>query len=395
MKTAGIICEYNPFHRGHQWHIEQTRAMLGGDSAVVCVMSGNFVQRGDFAVFNKLARAKMAVLCGADLVVELPVPYALSSAEGFASAGVSILDNLGVCGYISFGSESGDIGELYEAAEALVSEEAAGQLKAWLGKGLSYASAQQKAADAVMGKQSAVLKSPNNMLGIEYLKALTAAGSPMRPITVKRAGGGYDGGAGLSASFIRERLLRGKGLCEGLMPETAAGVFGDEILAGRGPVSMANAELAVLSRLRALPDFIGVPGVSEGLDRRFKRFVASEPAVGRIMEQVKTKRYAASRIRRVMLCACLGVTASDTLAPPPYIRVLSLNRKGMALLREIKEKGGLPVITKPASARKLAEGAARMFELEAAATDFYTLAYPCGEQRIGGSEWLQTPAVII
>lgn len=394
MRTAGIICEYNPFHRGHLWHIEQTRAMVGGECAIVCVMSGNFVQRGDIAVFNKHARAKMAVLCGADLVVELPVPYVLSSAEGFAAAGVSILDNLGVCDYISFGSECGDIAALCEAASALSSKEAAGHLKDWLDTGLSYASAQQKAADAMLGSGSAILATPNNLLGIEYIKAVLSIGSHMRPLTIKRAGGAHDAESGYSASYIRGLLLRGEESWEGLTPDLAVEVCTEEILAGRGPVFIDNAELAILSRLRDRRDFSNVQGISEGLDRRFLRYAATEPSVGRILEQAKTKRYAASRLRRVMICACLGIETEYTEAPPPYIRVLATNRTGIGLLRRARGKSGLPVITKPAAARRLPDRAARMFELEAAATDFYTLAYPSEDRRVGGSEWLQTPVIL-
>jgi len=392
MKAAGIICEYNPFHLGHAWHIEKTRSAMGGDCAIVGVMSGNFVQRGDFAVFNKLARAGMAVSCGADLVVELPVPFALSSAEGFARAGVCILDALGVCDAVSFGSESGDIGALLGAAEAIASPEAGGLIKGWLSEGLPYAAALQRAADGVMGRESEIFMSPNNLLGIEYLKAAAELGSPLRPMTVKRAGGEHDGCAGWSASHIRKSLLRGEAPWQ-LMPEGAAGICRGEIAAGRGPASLGRCELAILSRLRAAGDFAALPGAAEGLDRRFKRYAATEPTVEAILEKVKTKRYAMSRLRRMLLCACLGITAEDARALPQYIRVLALNRTGMKLLGEARKKARLPIITKPASARRLPGRAARLFELEAAATDFYVLAYQNEGERSGGQEWRQTPII--
>ena len=390
MKTAGIICEYNPLHPGHTGHIEKTRAALGSDSAVVCVMSGNFVQRGDFAVFSKYARAEAAVLCGADLVVELPTPYALSSAESFASAGVNILDKLGVCSFISFGSESGDIAALKEVAEAIVTQEAKAIMKEGLGIGLPYASAQQKAADAVLGPRSEVLRSPNNLLGIEYLKALAACSSVLQPITVKRIGGAHDGDRGYSASAIRARLLLGE-KPEMFMPQAASCVFMKEIAQGRGPISMKLYEQALISRLRAIKDFSWLAGVSEGLDNRFLQYAAFEPTIAKILESVKTKRYAMSRIRRMLVCACLGISTADALAPLSYIRVLAMNRTGERLLKHARKKAALPIITKPASVKKIAGPAAAMFEKEVAATDFYILAYKDEHDRCGGQEWRETP----
>ena len=419
MKTAGIICEYNPFHFGHTKQIKSTRETLGEDSGVICVMSGNFVQRGDFAVFNKHARAEAAIRCGGDLVIELPSPYALLSAEGFAAAGVHILDSIGICDYIAFGSESGDIGALREAAEAIVTDEADTLIREWSGKGLSYALARQKAADALLGERSPIFSSPNNVLGIEYLKAISASGSSLIPMTVKRTGAAHDSESGCSASAIRKLLLGGRGrqvtqedaprgvpgkqrgdaplrsdpLWE-FMPYNATVVYMNEISAGRGPVSMKACELAMMSRLRAIKDFAKIPGASEGLDHRFLRYAAAEPTVGAILEKVKTKRYAMSRLRRMLMCACLGIDAEDTVEPPPYIRVLAMNNVGMKLLRAARKKTQAPIITKPAAVKELSPRAAELFNKEAAATDFYTLAYPDASKRAGGQEWRTSPIVI-
>jgi len=392
MRTAGVICEYNPFHLGHASHIEKTREALGGDCAIVCVMSGNYVQRGDFAVFNKHARAGMAMRCGADLVIELPSPYALSSAKGFARAGVYILDSLGVCDIISFGSESGDIVALMEAAGAIVSGEAEAVIIECLGMGLPYASAQQKAADAVLGAKSEIFRSPNNLLGIEYIKAVNELGSALRPVTVARAGGSHDGDSGCSASLIRKSLLRGDKPW-GYMPQAAAAACAGEIASGRGPVSMMKCELAMLSRLRAMEDLSKLPDASEGLDRRLSRYIASEPTVGGILEKVKTKRYAMSRLRRMLMCACLGISAEDTAKPPPYARVLAMNSTGMRLLGTARKSTRIPVITKPASVHKLSGRAVDLLCKEAAATDFYVLGYQNESNRSGGQEWRQTPVI--
>jgi predicted nucleotidyltransferase len=353
-------------------------------------MSGNFVQRGDFAIFNKHARAKAAVQSGADLVLELPLPYALSSAEGFADAGVYILDRLGVCEYISFGSESGDIGALNEAAEAIVSKKADMLTKEWLDKGLSYAAAQQRAADAVLGARSEVFRYPNNLLGIEYLKAIKAYESPLRPLTVKRTSDEHDSDTGLSSFVLRKTLMRGDKPW-GLMPDAAVLVYMEEIVAGRGPVFINQCELAILSRLRAVKNYSELPGATEGLEHRLMRSAEAEPTFEAILEKVKTKRYTMSRLRRMLLCACLGITAADTQKPPPYIKVMAMNRTGMKVLAEARKKTRLPIITKPASAKSLPGRGLDIFNKEAAATDFYVLSYQGENNRCGGQEWRQTP----
>ena len=393
MKVAGIVCEYNPLHYGHIAHIEKTRAALGLDCAIVCVMSGNFVQRGDFAVFNKHARARAALIGGADLVLELPVPYVLSSAESFASAGVYLLDMVGICSHISFGSEVGNIDEFSGIVEFLVSDRVSELLKERLSSGVSYARGLQEVSDDVLGAKSNLLRSPNNLLGIEYLKALQVSKSALIPFTIKRIGGAHDGDFGISASLIRRRMLNSESF--GLyMPSDAKSVFQSEISDGRGPVSMQSAELAMLSRLRAIHDFSNLSGVSEGIDHRLQRFAKSESTISAILDSVKTKRYSMSRVRRLLLNACLGIGADDIAVPPPYAKVLAMNRAGMSLLKEAKRLSRIPLITKPAAAKALEGHAAQVFEREVAATDFYVLSYQNSKYRLGGQEWRNGPIVI-
>jgi predicted nucleotidyltransferase len=397
VKTVGVICEYNPLHLGHLGHIEKTKAIIrsedDSDAAVVCVMSGNFVQRGDFAVFNKQARAKMAILGGADLVIELPTPYVLQSAEGFARAGVYLLEKLGVCDYISFGSESGDIDILRRAAEAITSETANQLTRQWLDTGISYALAQQKAANAVMGLHGHVFTTPNNVLGIEYIKALNYYASKMKPVTVKRIGGEHDSDEGYSASAVRKRLLGGS-LPMSLMPGFACDISRQELESGRGPVSISFAEQAILSRLRFASEFSNIPGASEGLERRLKRYATTESSILSILSGVKTKRYTMARIRRMLMCAALGIKKEDTAAPPAYIRVLAMNEAGMKLLGKARKTAKMPIITKPASVYNLNDMAVSLFNLEAAATDLYALAYPKEEERKGAQEWRTSPIVV-
>jgi len=309
-----------------------------------------------------------------------------------------------------------------------VTAEADALVREHLGRGLPYATALQRAADSLLGPRSEVFRSPNNLLGIEYLKAIAALGSRLQAFTIKREGGGHDGDTGLSSSAIRKMLLDGVGQGAGLaqalvsvpaaaeptslftasmqqtaellsqsfgtMPHEAAAICMEEISAGRGPVFMKNAEPAMLSRLRAIRDFSMLPDATEGLDKRFARYAASEPTIAEMLEKIKTKRYAMSRLRRMLMCACLGITAEDTLAPPPYIRVLAMNATGRELLNSARKKATLPIIIKPASVRRLSGRAQDLFEKEAAATDFYALAYPGEAARAGGGEWRQTPAVV-
>lgn len=395
MNTAGIICEYNPIHNGHIRHIAQTRAMIGKDGGVVCVLSGNFVQRGELAVFSKHARAATAVACGADLVIELPTPYVLSSAEGFARGGVRLLNALGICTHLSFGSETGELESLSEIADCLLTDELTAQLKKEMKSGVSYASACQTAAVLLIGDKAKALRTPNNLLGIAYLKALKETKSAMAPLTVRRFGAAHDSAGAESASYLR-RLLREGVSPWHLMPEPSRIILKNEIASGRGPVFMEDAEQAILTRLRMLPleAYTDLPDATEGLGTRLMRFARTMPTVREILDQTKTKRYAASRLRRMLLCAVLGYCAGDALIPPPYIRVLALNKKGMLLLRDIKEKSDLPVITKPAAVHTFGGTARALFKKESDATDFYVLAYNASENRAGGQEWTVSPRVI-
>ena len=395
MRAVGIICEYNPFHMGHQTQIAGIKQALGNDLAIVCAMSGNFVQRGEPAMFNKHARAETAVRCGADLVLEIPTPYVLSSSQGFAEAGVSILNALGACDYLSFGSESGDINELRTVADALFSEKTELRIKEMLNRRIAYAQAVQEALDSIIGGNAALMKSPNNLLGVEYIKAIKKIGSRMKPITIKRIGGDHDGNSGFSASAIRHFMRGGEyGNCLEKMPAQSLEICKNEISEKRGPISIESFEQAIMARLRQISDFSPFPGASEGFENRFAKYAAAEPTVTAVLEKAKTKRYAMSRLRRMLMCACLGITAADTVKPPAYLRVLAANDVGISLLGDIRATTAVPIITKPAQAKLMPEYVARLFAIEAAATDFYVLGYPDEKQRSGGSEWRRGPVIV-
>ena len=398
MKVAGIICEYNPFHLAHTFHISETRRMLGEESAVVCVMSGNFVQRGDFAMFAKHVRAAAAVHCGADLVLELPVAYVLSSAERFAFGGVALLDSLGIVTHLSFGSEAGEISPLSDVADCLMSPEINSLILEELSGGKSYAAARQKAAEVLIGDKARLLECPNNILGIEYLKAIRSLPADLIPVTVRREGAGHDDSKAMeyaSASLLRKMILSGDNPW-GYIPEAAGKLFRNEIKKGRAPVTAAGCEQAVLARLRTIEkeDFEALPDASEGLHRRLMRFARTEATLSDIAAQTKSKRYAMSRIRRMLFCAYLGIKGEDSLLPPPYARVLAFNKKGQRLLKESAAKSDLPVITKPASAKRLDGRAKNMFVKEATSTDLYVLGYPKTDCRTGGQEFVTSPVKV-
>jgi predicted nucleotidyltransferase len=395
LRVVGIICEYNPFHSGHAEHIARTREALGDDTAVVCCMSGNFVQRGEYAVMPKHARAEAAARCGADLVIELPLPCALSSAERFARGAVRMLDALRVCEYLSFGSESGDADALAAAARALDTARADDITREELASGASYAAARCEAARR-LGHTILNADAPNDILGAEYLRAIAREGSRLLPLAVLRERRRPSGERVPAAGDIRRMLLRGDADWESAMPRAAARLALREIAAGRAPIPALGDGATALSRLRALgrEDYLSLPDAGDGLGERLARHALREPTLRGIADSVKTRRYAMSRIKRLMLCACLNIRAGDADAPPAYARVLAATPAGASLLREINARADIPVITKPAHAKKLEGAALAAFQRDAAATDFYVLSRPDQSQRRGGQEWTTSPVVL-
>ena len=407
MRVFGIICEYNPFHRGHKWQIDELRRLAGEEECtVVCAMSGDFVQRGDFAVERAHARAeaavyggaKMALECGADLVLELPICYAASSAEFFAKGSVALFDKLGVTTNLCFGSECGNAAKLQRAAKSLLRADFPDALREELAKGLSFAAARESAARALIGEDAAVLREPNDILGVEYCKALLQSGSTIAPLAILRKVVGHNGGAAkgfASASHIRELLTNGEDASTYLTAESAA-IYARECAAGRAPVTMQNAERAVLSRLRAMceEDFARYDSGNEGLYRRFYGAARTAASVDELLSAVKTKRYAYARLRRMLLAAYLDVTAADVPPEVPYLRVLACNERGRKLLKTIKKTGSAPVLTKSADVRALSEEAQKLFALTARAADQYVLAYPELRAGRGSSAWTEGPVIV-
>lgn len=399
MRVVGIVTEFNPFHNGHALLLERAREAMGEDTAVVCCMSGDFVQRGEAAVWSKFARAEAAARCGADLVFELPLPWALSSAEGFARGGVGLLAALGVVDCLCFGSECGETEPLERAAEALLSPALAAELRRELESGIPFAAARQRALAAVTDEETArLVETPNNILAVEYIRAIYELSLDLGFMTVRREGAEHDGqgeGSIRSASELRSRIAAGKS-CSGFMPDAALAVFEREAERGRGPVLMETLEPMLLARLRMLPDeeFSRLPDASEGLGNRLRAAVRDEPTLDGVLAAAKSKRYALSRIRRMTMCACLGVREGMAEGVPPYARLLAASERGRELLRRAQDKSRIPIITKAAAARQLPRETLSVFELGSGARDLYVLGYRAAAERRGGTDWRTGPALV-
>ena len=349
MQFAGIVSEYNPFHNGHEYHIQETRRQ--GATHIVAVISGHLVQRGETAVFSKWTRARAAILGGVDLVLELPAVCSCGPAERFARGAVSILSALGLPGALSFGSEAGDISALSSCGEALEAIDGSPELRQYLSQGYSFPNARTLALAQRYGPETAeLLQSPNNILAVEYLKALAATSSPLAPMAIRRNGPAHDGrtadGGLASASYIREACRRASvRQIAPFVPQKAYPLYRRDYALGlwsppgKGLAAAALYHLQTLSRsqLAQLPD------MSEGLENKLWKAARQARTMDELFAMVKSKRYPLSRIRRVVFCALLGITAELAGESPPYLRVLAFNERGQELLHGAKKTAKLPV----------------------------------------------------
>lgn len=398
MDFIGVVCEYNPFHNGHAYHLRES-ARLTDDQGVLCVMSGDFVQRGEAALYAKYARAEAAVRGGADVVFELPLPWALASAEGFARGAVGLLAAIGAT-TLSFGTESEDLGILDTLARRLIEPQTVELIRAKMADEpeLSFAAARQRVLEELCGEGARALETPNNILAVEYLKTIYTENLSLKPLGVRRLGSAHDGageGNTRSASEIRSLLLRGES-ADRFMGAAARAVLERDSAQGRGIPSRAAIETAILSRLRMLrrEDFLALPDASGGLGERLFRAAGEEPTLDAVFAAVKNKRLAMSRVRRACYCAALGITSNAADGIPPYARLLAANARGREMLAELKETSAVPIVTKPASVRELGERSETIFSLGAAAHDLYVLGYRAAEERRGGADWRSGPRIV-
>ena len=383
VKIAGVVAEYNPFHNGHRYQAQKMRE--NGVTHTVAVMSGNFVQRGDFAIMSKWQRAQAAVENGIDLVIELPSPYALMSAQGFAESATYILSALGCVDELYFGCECGDVDAIKRIASAMLTREYEDTLIDEISDGSSYPVACEKSIQKMLGEQyKDELKFPNNLLAVEYVKSLIRLGSEIDPHGIERVGAAHDSDDKndqfMSASAIRQSLKdQGVEAIRGYAPCTTADLFSACASLGKSPCDFARLERAVLAKLRTLSadDLREIPDVSEGLENRIIDTVKVSSTLNELIENIKTKRYTHSRIRRIIIRAFLGLTSQFSALPPPYARILALNERGREIIKEAKKSASIPIITKSAHILRLDDEFARMvFEKEIEMTDIFALSSP-------------------
>lgn len=377
MEAIGIICEYNPLHLGHKKQLDTVRAICP-DGGIVCLMSGNYVQRGAPAILDKSLRAQAAILSGADLVLELPLTASLSSAEGFAREGVRILGSF--CNRLCFGAESADTASLMAAAAALRSDAFAESLRSELCKGLSFPAARQ-AALRNMGLEAEILTQPNDILATEYCKGILELGVAMEPMVIRREGGYHDRAIdpdNPSATALREQMTLG-GDWLSFVPEAARAILAD---APRHNLSAG--EQAILYRLRTMTDdeFEALPYGSEGLWRKLMTNARKYATLEEIITATKSKRYTRTRLDRMVMCAFLGITATDLSSPAPYARVLAFNDTGRQLLNAARQTGLFPNIGEAMDSpyQALENRADRLYSLFCA--DRNAPPYPADSRRV-------------
>jgi len=364
MSTLGIIAEYNPFHNGHLFHLERSKITCGCEHAVA-VMSGDFVQRGEPAILDKFVRAEIAVECGVDLVLELPVWYSTASAEFFADGAIELLANSGIVDCLCFGSESGELAPPVQIANLLADEPQIykAALKENLSGGLSFARARQAALAEVGVPDASLIESPNNILAVEYLKALKRRGSDITPATVKREGAGYHDenlqSAISSATAVRSALARGEldAIRRAVPPATY-----DKLseLSGRLPdIDRLSGALQYIIKFRGADYLKTISGVTEGLENRIVRAANEAYSFTEILKLLKTKRYPTSTLRRALLNILLDITDEAFAAfrkdGADYIRVLAFHKEKSFLVRRLKENSKLPVIVNRRDEKKIAQ----------------------------------------
>ena len=383
----GIVTEFNPFHNGHKYLVDSLKT--DDNTIVTAVMSGNFVQRGEPALFDVNLRTKMALISGVDLVLSLPLPYCISTAEKFALAGVTVLDSMNCLDSIAFGSESNDKKTLFDCAKNLKLPEFNTLVSKFMENGVSYPTAREQLVRELYGDtQAELLKNSNDILGIEYVKGLMSINSDLDVTTIKRTGAKHDSDEGTSnirsASLIRT-FIDDLNEVKNFVPKESFEVLKTATENGK-ILDYKKYELSLMFKLRTLTpeDFKKLPDVSEGLEYRICDAVKNSNSYPELLEKIKTKRYTLSRIRRILLFAYLDITKEMLATPVPYIRVLGFNERGASLLKLSKEKSKLPIITRPQDVKKLDENAKRIYELECKARDLYSLCLKnpdvCGKE---------------
>lgn len=386
----GIVSEYNPFHNGHLHHLELSKKLTKTDFSVA-VMSGNFIQRGDTSIVDKWAKAEMAIKNGVDLVLELPTVYALSSAENFADGAIKLLNSLGVVDYVSFGSEIGEINAINDIAEILYNEpkEFSALIKAQLRSGLSYPKAREIAISQFFGsskKYTEILTNPNNILGVEYIKALKRQKSNITPLTIKRDYSDYNSTNvknGIASATAIRTMIKAKKNVHYVVPLETYEILENCIQEGKIVKDISVFEKQIIYNLRkmSLAEIKSLPDVSEGLENKIKEVANQCNNIKDLINGIKSKRYVQSRIQRILLYALLGITEKDILNSKkvlPYIRVLGFNKHGKRIISAIAAAN--PKLNIIVSVKKFMDSPGNsnlksMLEKDILATNIYTMGF--------------------
>lgn len=412
-RVLGIVAEYNPFHNGHLYHLQQAMDMVKPDF-VMAVMSGNFTQRGEPALADKWIRTEMALRSGIDLVLELPSLYACQTAELFAAGAVQILNQTGLVTHMAFGSEYYDLENLERIAIILADEpmDYKEQLKSNLNKGLSFPLARFKAIEGYVKTTqkdksfpqnliNEILRGSNSILALEYLKSLRRLKSTMQPVIVPRVGSDYNSpliqGEFSSATAIRNMILSKGNLnaINSTLPHASLEILKAAIHEGLAPVSLDSLEQLLLGLIRrASPEKIASwMDVEEGLENRIKKFASESTNIRQFLETTKTKRYTYTRLQRILIHGLLDINTEDMayfqkIGGPQYLRILGFNTTSISLLNKLKKTSGLPIITKPSHYHRHKNKALnKMFEYDVLASEIYSLVLPNPKKRKGGQEF--------
>lgn len=390
MKTIGIIAEYNPFHKGHLYMIEEAKRRFNADR-VIAVMSGSFMQRGEPAFFDKWTRTKAALTNGVDMVLELPVLFAAANAETFAAAGVRTLQETGIVDMLCFGTESGDLQILREAANLMTdeTEEFRHLLKSYLDEGLSYPSARAKAMETISNINGEILSQPNHILAIEYLKALERYHCSMTPVTIKREGSQYhdtslENGMA-SASAVRKGFLEKRAeMAYQQVPENCYPLYSEAFANGTAPVTLDCLADALNYKLRIMsaPDISAIYEVTEGLENRILRSIDTCYSFPDIIEFIKSKRYTRAKIQRILLHILLDIKTTEvsyfmSRQHMPYVRVLGFRKDCAEVLGDLTLNAKCSVLTNLKKSPELLDSdGLHLLALEKTATDLYTMCAP-------------------
>lgn len=408
INAVGIIAEYNPFHNGHRWHALEAKLRTGCPYSVA-VMSGHFTQRGEPAAFDKWTRASMAVASGVDLVLELPTVFTVRSAQYFATAGVRLLHSIGIVSHIAFGAETPDQILLQQAADYYSSEEFRIRIRERLDKGMTYAAAIADCLTA-SGTSLAVLSQPNNILGVEYLRAIKCFAPELNPLLIPRMQSQYHDteitAPFASATAVRNALQseRHSELLEAL-PEASMSFITQQMQEGRGPVTYESLELPLLYKMRtaSLDEIAELPDVSEGLQHKMSAAALQAKTVEEWLFLVKSKRYTRTRLQRALIHSLLGITRRQARlfdeCGPLYARVLAFNTQGRILLKAMADQSSIPVITKTAhflnsKQRGMIQTLTplqEMLALDTWASDIYALGFSNIRYRAGGADFRHSP----